>query len=151
MASGEIVLRWKLDGCHSWNNQFSSVSENSWLWLCCRRSHAPEKYQHIHQVPPKKCTCFTPLKQYHVSNAKPTGPSNCATPPMPVSPSIWLHLPVIKASSSRVLSAPYFGLRSADSCLDSALAMNSSVVMKSSTATLRAMDNFPGRHHVPRA
>jgi ribonucleoside-diphosphate reductase subunit M2 len=35
-------------------------------------------------------TYYTQSKQYHVYNAKPTGLSNGATPPMPVLPNTWL-------------------------------------------------------------
>ena len=77
-------------------------------------------------------------KQYHVYNAKPTGLSNGATPPMSVLPNAWLHLPLLKVFSSRALSAPYFGSKSEDFYLASALAMNWSVVMKASTATSHA-------------
>ena len=47
MASGGIVLRRRLDSCCSWNKWFISVSENSWLWLFCRRSRAPRKWSFL--------------------------------------------------------------------------------------------------------
>ena len=57
-------------------------------------------------------TYYTQSKQYHAYNAKPTGLSNGATPPMSVLPNAWLHLPLSKVFSSRALSAPYFGSKS---------------------------------------
>jgi hypothetical protein len=41
-------------------------------------------------------TYYTQSKQYHAYNAKPTGLSNGATPPMSVLPNAWLHLPLSK-------------------------------------------------------
>jgi uncharacterized protein involved in type VI secretion and phage assembly len=40
------------------------------------------------RIQKRNYTYSTPSKQYYASNAKPTGLSNGATPPMPVSPTV---------------------------------------------------------------
>ncbi len=48
----------------------------------------PSSSTRTSRIQKRNCTYSMPSKQYHASNAKSTGLSNGATPPMPVSPNV---------------------------------------------------------------
>jgi len=50
--------------------------------------HTPSSSTRTSRIQKRNCTYFMPSKQYHASNAKPTGLSNGATPPTPVLPNV---------------------------------------------------------------
>jgi hypothetical protein len=94
----------------------------------CNQKHPHKTYSLLIDTyikdPTEKLHLLHASKQCRAFNAKPTGISNGATPPMPGFPNKYLHLLLSKASSSQALSAPYSGSIDADSCLASVSATN---------------------------
>ncbi len=122
-----------------WHSKLNASTASKLWWKTFTAKRSPSSLTCASRTQRRNYTCSMPSKQYHAfKNPKQIESLNGATPPAPALQNEWLYLLPSKASSSQAHLTPYFGSKSANSCLALVSAMNSSAATKGSTLTLHA-------------